>query len=66
MPATTISLDSQVRDRLKGYSPPGTSYSDALTRLMDLIDSDRFLASFRGSIKDRKFPWIDDADFEWD
>lgn len=64
--ATTISIDPEVRDRLKGYCPAGTSYSDALTRLMDLIEADRFFASFRAAVEDRKYPWIDADDFQWD
>lgn len=63
---TTISLEPKVRDRLKGYCPPGTSYSEALTRLMDLVDADRFLASFRDAIEDKKYRWIDASDLEWD
>lgn len=63
---TTIAIDAEVRDRLKAYVPPGTSYSEALTRLMDLIESDRLLASFRDAIADKKHRWIDERDFEWD
>lgn len=64
--ATTISLDTAVRDRLKGYLPPGTSYSEALTRLMDLVDADRFFASFRDALADKSYPWIEESDLEWD
>lgn len=64
--ATTISVDNEVRDRLRAYCPPGTSYSDALTRLMDLVEADRFFASFRDAIDDRAYPWIDAKDLEWD
>jgi predicted CopG family antitoxin len=63
---TTISIDNEVRDRLKGYAPPGTSYSEAITRLMDLIEVDRFLASFRGAVDDKKTRWVDERDFGWD
>jgi hypothetical protein len=63
--ATTISLDPEVRDRLKGYCGPGVSYSEALTRLMDLIEADRFFASFRAALDDRKYKWVDEADFKW-
>jgi hypothetical protein len=64
--ATTISIDGEVRDRLKGYCAAGMSYSEALTRLMDLIEADRFFASFRTALDDRKYKWVDEADFEWD
>ncbi|MHB8585686.1 MAG: DUF7557 family protein [Thermoplasmatota archaeon] len=62
---TTISLENDVRDRLKGYCAGGMSYSEALTRLMDLIESDRFFASFRSALADEDYPWIDEADFKW-
>lgn len=64
--ATTISVDEEVRDRLKGFVPAGSSYSEALTRLMDLVEADRFFASFRDAMDDKKYPWIDERDFEWD
>jgi hypothetical protein len=62
---TTISVDTDVRDRLKAYCPPGTSYSEAITRILDLIEADRFFASFRGAIEDKKYRWVDESDFEW-
>lgn len=63
--ATTISIDPDVRDRLKGYCAAGMSYNEALTRLMDLVEADRFFASFRAALEDPEYPWIDEADFEW-
>ena len=64
--ATTISLDERVRDRLKGFLGPGMSYSEALVRLMDLVEADRFFASFRDALEDPAFPWISEDRFEWD
>lgn len=66
MAATTISIDPGVRDRLKGYCAAGMSYSEALTRLMDLIEADRFFGSFRAALEDKKFKWVDAKDLEWD
>jgi hypothetical protein len=63
---TTISLDERVRDRLKGFVGPGVTYSEALTRLMDLVEADRFFASFRDAMEDPDYPWIPEAQFEWD
>jgi hypothetical protein len=64
--ATTISIDPQVRDRLKGYCAAGMTYSEALTRLMDLVEADRFFASFRAALEDPEYPWIDEANLRWD
>lgn len=66
MPATTISVDPSVRDRLRGFCGGGLSYSDALTRLMDQVEMDRFFASFRAAIEDPDYPWIKEEDMEWD
>lgn len=66
MPTTTIAVDTEVRDRLKGYCGGGTSYSEALTRLMDLVEADRFFGSFRSAVEDPDHPWVDEADLEWD
>jgi hypothetical protein len=55
--ATTISLDEAVRDRLKRFCGGGISYSEAVTRLMDLVEADRFFASFEAAIEDPAYPW---------
>lgn len=64
--ATTISLEEAVRDRLKGFLGAGMSYSEAITRLMDLVEADRFFASFRGAIEDPKTRWIPEGRMKWD
>lgn len=64
--ATTISLDETVRDRLRGFMGAGMSYSEAITRLMDLIEADRFFASFRGAIEDPKTKWLSEGRIKWD
>lgn len=63
---TTISVDEAVRDRLKGFVGAGMSYSEALTRIMDLVDADRFFASFRRALDDPKYPWIPEERLKWD
>lgn len=63
--ATTISLDPTVRDRLKGFGQGLNSYSEILTRLMDLVEADRFFASFRDAMDDPDYPWIEDKDLDW-
>lgn len=59
MAMTTIGIDSRVRDRLKGYCGGGITYSEALTRLMDEVEKDRFFARFRAAMEDPDYPWVD-------
>lgn len=54
--ATTISIDPKVRDRLRGYAA-GVSYSEAIERLMDHVELDRFLAAFRHAVEDKDYAW---------
>ncbi|MEK6974782.1 MAG: hypothetical protein AABY18_00405 [Candidatus Thermoplasmatota archaeon] len=57
MASTTVTMDTSVRDRLKGFCGGGISYSEAVTRLMDLVEADRFFASFRAAIDDPDYAW---------
>lgn len=57
MAATTIGVDTAVRDRLKGYCGGGISYSEALTRIMDLLEAEQFFGAFRDAIDDPAYPW---------
>ncbi|WP_199724060.1 hypothetical protein [Methanohalophilus sp. RSK] len=41
--ATTIPTTKAIRDRLKNYGHKGETYSDILTRMMDLIDREKFM-----------------------
>ncbi len=66
MAATTISLDPRVRDRLKEFCAGGMSYSEAIERLMDLVEADRYFASFRAAMDDADFPWLDEKELRWD
>jgi len=54
---TTISLEPAVRDRLKGFGQGLNSYSEILTRLMDLVEADRFFAEFSRAMDDPQYPW---------
>lgn len=54
---TTINIDPAVRDRLKGFCAGGMSYSDAIQRLMDEVEMDRFFAAFRQAMDDPTYPW---------
>lgn len=64
--ATTISLDEKVRDRLRTFCGGGLSYSEALTRMMDKLEADRFFDEFEAAINDPDYPWIDYKDLKWD
>ncbi len=66
MKPTTISIDPTVRERLRAFCGGGISYSEAIERLMDLVEADQYFASFRDAIADPEHPWIDEKDFEWD
>lgn len=63
---TTITIESEVRDRLRAYCGGGISYSEAILRLMDLVEADRYFASFREAMEDPDHPWVDEKDFVWD
>lgn len=47
VPITTIPLDTRVRDRLKKYGTMGMTYNEILTRVLDAVDKDAFLAEIR-------------------
>ncbi len=66
MKPTTIGIDPAVRDRLKAFCGGGISYSEAIQRLMDQVEMDRFFASFRAAMDDPDHPWIDEKDLKWD
>ena len=66
MVATTIPLDSGVRDRLKRFCGGGMSYSEALTHLMDLVEAERFFTEFEAAVQDPSYGWINGKDMEWD
>ena len=54
--ATTIGIEPE-RDRLKAYCGGGINYPEAIQRLMNEVDADRFFASFRTAMDDPDYPW---------
>lgn len=44
---STISVPEPLRDRLKTFGHAGMSYADILTRLMDRVERDDFVAELR-------------------
>jgi predicted CopG family antitoxin len=54
---TTINIDPKVRDQLKAYCGGGMSYSEAIQRLMDLVEAERFFSTFEAAIEDPSYPW---------
>lgn len=64
MSRTTISLDSSTRDRLKRFGTMDMDYDELLTRLMDEVDRERFVAEMRRraeSLDDEDWVDLDDA-----
>lgn len=66
MVSTTITIDSTVRDRLKGFRV-GT-YDDTLTHLMDQVEKQAFLDEMQRELDDPGTQWvtIDWDDPAWD
>ncbi len=44
---TSVAVPPTVRDRLRDYRTKGMSYADILTRLMDQVERERFIAEMR-------------------
>ena len=65
MATTTIGVDTTVRDRLRAFCGGGLSYSEALTKLMDQVEADRFFAEFQAAIDDPSYQWIAAEDIDW-
>lgn len=63
MPRTTIGVDRKVRDRLKGFGTKDMDYDEILTRLMDEVEREEFVAAMRREIEETK-DWIDLEDVE--
>lgn len=47
MAATTITIASDIRDRLKSFGTAGMTYNDILTHLMDEAQRQDFVAQMR-------------------
>lgn len=63
MAATTIPLDSKVRDRLKTFGYAGMTYNQILTHIMDEIEREKFVAEMRRISQNTK-RWVDLEDIE--
>jgi hypothetical protein len=63
---TSIPVDTEVRDRLKGYGTMGMTYNDILTRLMDEIEMEKFVQEMLRIARDPKTKWVRHEDIEWD
>lgn len=61
MTRTTIAIPTQVRNRLKGYGTKDMSYAQILTRLMDEIERDRFVAEMRRLADEGEFVPLSEA-----
>ncbi len=55
---TTIPVDKDVRDRLQRFGHAGMTYNDILTRLMDEMDREAFVAEMRRRA-DEVTDWVD-------
>jgi hypothetical protein len=57
MGATSIPVDSKVRDRLRKYAAGDMTYNDVLTRLMDEHERDLFIREIQKEA-DAATEWI--------
>lgn len=64
--ATSIPLDSKVRDRLRAFGVAGMNYSQIVTAVLDRIERDAFIAQMRRELDDPATAFVDDKDIEWD
>lgn len=64
MGMTSISIDEQVRDRLRALSVGSKNYTEALTRLLDEIEMDRYVDRLQREIDDPDQPWLDGIEWE--
>jgi len=65
--ATTITVDAKVRDRLKTFGHAGMTYNEILTRMMDEIEREAFMADLRRQIAaatDKDWVDLEDVDDE--
>lgn len=61
MSRTTIPLDTRVRDRLKTYGTKDQDYGEILTRLMDEVERQNFVAEQRRIAAAGDFVALEDA-----
>ena len=64
--ATSIPIDSAVRDRLRSFGTAGMNYSEIVTAVLDRIEREAFVVEMRRIIDDPNTKWTDHKDIEWD
>jgi hypothetical protein len=63
---TTIPIDPAVRDRLRSFGKAGMTYSEILTKVLDQVEMEKFLAEMQRVLDDPETVWIDHDDIKWD
>lgn len=58
---TTIAIPTEVRNRLRQYGTKAMNYAEILTRLMDEVDRDRFVAEMRRLADEGEFVPLEKA-----
>ena len=64
--ATSIPIDSNVRDRLRAFGTAGMNYSQIVTAVLDRIEREAFVAELRKQLADPGTKWIEHKDVKWD
>lgn len=64
--ATTIPIEGGVRDRLRAHGQAGMSYSEIITRLLDRVDREAFLAELTKRVDDPSVEWVPLDEVGWD
>ena len=64
--ATSIPIDSAVRNRLRSFGIAGMNYSEIVTSVLDRIEREAFLEELQREVDDPNTKWIDHKDIEWD
>ncbi|HLF16706.1 MAG TPA: hypothetical protein VI796_04660 [Candidatus Thermoplasmatota archaeon] len=64
--ATSIPIDSAVRDRLRSFGIAGMNYSEIVTSVLDRIEREAFIEEMRRIVDDPNTKWVDHKDIEWD
>lgn len=63
---TTIPLAPDVRDRLRAHGTAGMTYSEIITRVLDQIEMEKFIAEMQRIADDPNTVWIAHEDMDWD
>lgn len=66
MAATSIPIESTVRDRLKTFGTAGMNYSEIVTSVLDQIEREAFVAEMRRIADDPTVKWVRHEDIKWD